>query len=195
MKCLESLDYKEKIKTYINSEIEAIKKIDVNKINAVINTLESTRLKGGKIYICGNGGSATTASHFCCDFNKGVSAAKKIPYHFICLSDNVATLTAIANDESYNDVFSYQLNKFANEDDVLIVISGSGNSKNIVSAIDAAKAKNIFIIGLCGFDGGYVKKHSDLYIHIDVNNMQIIEDLHLMIDHCMMSILSSINGM
>ena len=186
-------DYQDSVKRYLEEEIKIFNSLKPDEINNLINVIKETQNKGGHIYICGNGGSAATASHFCCDFNKGVSGNETNNTNFICLSDNIATITAIANDISYDEIFSYQLNSRLKENDVLFVISGSGNSKNIVKAMEVAKEKGNQIIGLCGYDGGMVKKMSDLCIHINVNNMQIVEDIHMMLDHCMMYVLTHIN--
>ena len=103
------MDYKKNIQNYINEEIEIIKSLDVDVINTIMNEIKASQERGNAIYICGNGGSAATASHFCCDFNKGVSGECDKNTNFICLSDNIATMTAIANDLSYDEIFSYQL--------------------------------------------------------------------------------------
>ena len=99
-------------------------------------------------------------------------------------------MTAIANDISFDEIFSYQLKNRMKDGDVLFVISGSGNSKNIVKAMRVAKEKGNTIIGLCGYDGGQVLKMSDICLHVNINNMQIVEDIHMMLDHCMMYVFS-----
>ena len=184
------MNYKQGILDYINNEIEILKALDIDVINKIMNKIAETQEKGNTIYICGNGGSAATASHYCCDFNKGVSGDMKNNTNFICLSDNIPTITAIANDISYDNIFSYQLRNRLKPGDVLFVISGSGNSKNVVNAMEVAKEKGNTIIGLCGYNGGIVKEMSDLCFHVNINNMQIVEDVHMMLDHCMMYILS-----
>ena len=184
------MDYKNDINNYLNNEIEIIKTLDVNVINQIMNAITESQERGSTIYICGNGGSAATASHYCCDFNKGVSGESCKNTNFICLSDNIPTMTAIANDVSYDEVFSYQLRNRIKPGDLVFVISGSGNSKNIVRAMELAKEKGNTIIGLCGYSGGKVKEMSDICLHVDINNMQIVEDVHMILDHCMMYILA-----
>lgn len=184
------MDYKNSIKKYIEEEIEVVKSLDVDVIDQIMNEIKSSQERGNIIYICGNGGSAATASHYCCDFNKGVSGECDKDTNFICLSDNIPTMTAIANDISYDEIFSYQLKNRIKPGDLLFVISGSGNSKNIIRAMEIAKEKGNKIIGLCGYGGGKVKEMSDICLHVNVNNMQIVEDLHMMLDHCMMYILA-----
>ena len=183
------MNFKSNINDYIQTEIDVLKSLDSEVINEIMNEITSSQERGNTIYICGNGGSAATASHYCCDFNKGVSGNHKKNTNFICLSDNIPTITAIANDISYDEIFSYQLNNRLKPGDLVFVISGSGNSKNIVRAMQKAKEKGNKIIGLCGYDGGAVKKMSDICLHVKINNMQIVEDIHMLIDHCMMSIL------
>ena len=182
------MSFKKNIDYYISKEISMLKLVDASVINQIMLEISYSQQRGNTIYICGNGGSAATASHFCCDFNKGVSGDQTNNTNFVCLSDNIPTITAIANDISYEDIFSYQLKNRLKPGDLLFVISGSGNSKNIVKAMEVAKEKGNKIIGLCGYDGGMVKKMSDICLHVMIDDMQIVEDIHMMIDHCMMSV-------
>ena len=184
------MGYIKKIQNYLEEEINTIKNIDAVVVDQIINEIKTAQEHGNVIYICGNGGSAATASHFCCDFNKGVSGECNNNTNFICLSDNVPTITAIANDISYDEIFSYQLKNRLKPGDLVFVISGSGNSRNIVKAMEAAKTNGNRIIGLCGYDGGKVKEMSDICLHVNINNMQIVEDVHMMLDHCMMYVLT-----
>ena len=187
------VDYTSSIKEYLELEKKVISSLDVKSINNIMNEIEEARKRGSNIFICGNGGSAATASHYGCDFNKGVSGLLDKNTNFICLSDNVPTMMAIANDYSYDEIFSYQLRNRLKPGDLLFVISGSGNSKNIIKAMQTAKEKGNKIIGLCGYDGGMVKEMSDICLHVNINNMQITEDIHMILDHCMMFILSGYN--
>lgn len=182
------MNYTNDIRDYLALEIEILKKLDVEQINAALNLLDETRQKKGRIYICGNGGSAATASHFQNDFNKGVSEYIEVPFRFHCLNDNVATLMAIANDIGYEEVFRFQLRNNLEENDVLVAISGSGNSPNVLRAVEYAKEHGCKIIGLTGFSGGKLKELSDISLHAPVNSMQVTEDIHMIFDHLMMSI-------
>ena len=182
------MNYVNDIRDYIALEIEVLKKLDAEQINAALNLLDETRQKKGRIYICGNGGSAATASHFQNDFNKGVSEYIDVPFRFHCLNDNVATLMAIANDIGYEEVFRFQLRNNLEENDVLVAISGSGNSPNVIHAVEYAKEHGCKIIGLTGFSGGKLKELSDISLHAPVNSMQVTEDIHMIFDHLMMSI-------
>ncbi len=183
------MDYTIEIKSYLALEIEILKKIDIEALNQCINLLEDSRKRNSNVYIFGNGGSATTASHFVCDFNKGISDGLSDKYNFICLNDNVPSLLAIANDMDYSEIFKYQLISKLKPDDVVIGISGSGNSKNIVKALTYAKEIGAITIGLTGYDGGRVKKIADYSLHVPIDNMQITEDIHMIFDHLMMFII------
>ncbi len=187
-------DYSADIRTYLEQEREVLSSLDAEKISEVMNVLERTRLNGTRVFICGNGGSASTASHFTCDFNKGISYSQKIKYTFECLNDNIPIMMAIANDIGYDDIFLEPLKNKMKKEDVLFVISGSGNSKNIIKAIEYAKSIGAETIGLAGYDGGKVKKMVDHCIHVNIDNMQITEDVHLILDHVMMFVLSGMKG-
>lgn len=176
------------IKDYIGLEIQVLQQLDVEKINAALNLLNETRIKKGRIYICGNGGSSATASHFQNDFNKGVSEYIETPFRFHCLNDNIATLMAIANDIGFEEVFRFQLRGNLAPDDILIAISGSGNSANVINAVEYAKAQGNKVIGLTGFSGGKLKELSDISLHAPIDSMQVTEDIHMIFDHLMMSI-------
>lgn len=183
-------NYEEQIKNYIEMEKEVLSNLSPASIDRVMNILEDARLNGKRIFICGNGGSASTASHFECDFNKGVSYDQQIKYDFECLSDNVPMMMAIANDISYDDIFVVPLRNKLKPGDVVIGISGSGNSENVVKAIVYGNEIGAETIALVGYDGGRLKNIAKHHIHVNINNMQIVEDVHLVLDHMMMSILA-----
>ncbi len=187
-------NYKQQIKNYIEMEKEVLSNLSLESINKVINILEDARLKGRRIFICGNGGSASTASHFECDFNKGISYDQQVKYDLECLSDNVPMMMAIANDISYDDIFVVPLRNKLKCGDVVIGISGSGNSENVVRAITYGNEIGAETIALVGYDGGRLKNIARYYIHVNIDNMQIVEDVHLVLNHLMMFILSGICG-
>lgn len=169
-------------KEYIDTVVEYCNRINCHEITDIYDVLVRTDDNGGKIYICGNGGSASTASHFQTDLNKAFSIAKgTMPA--VCLADNISTLTSAANDYSYDDVFIYQLKYLLKENDILIIISGSGNSVNVIKAAEYVKRKGNTVISMVGFDGGKLKSLSDYSFHVSVNNMQISEDLHMLFAH------------
>ena len=188
-------DFSEKIKNYLETEISIIKGLDQNAINDAMNLLEQTRERGSEVYVFGNGGSASTASHMENDFNKGVSEKLDKKYRFHCINANMATIMAIANDNGYERVFEQQLENKLNKDDVIVAISGSGKSENVLRAVRYAKSIGCMIIGMTGYDGGELKKLSDISLHVPLDNMQITEDIHLILNHVMMHILcGELNG-
>ncbi|QAT41915.1 D-sedoheptulose-7-phosphate isomerase [Aminipila luticellarii] len=182
------MDFKQDIKDYIACEIEVLQKIDVDAINTVLNLLEKTRRNKKRIYVFGNGGSAATASHMQNDFNKGVSEWIETKFRFHCLNDNVATMMAIANDIGYDDIFRFQLDGQLEPGDLIMAISGSGNSKNVIKAVEYAKSCGNKVIGVTGYNGGRLKEMSDCYLHVPIDSMQITEDVHMIFDHLMMSV-------
>jgi len=181
------MDFKQDIRDYISCEIEALKNLDVDAINDALNLLLEVWECRGRIYIFGNGGSASTASHFQNDFNKGVSEHTEKKFRFHCLNDNIATIMAIANDIGYDEVFRFQLQGQLEPGDIVIAISGSGNSKNVINAVEYARSQGNKVIGITGFEGGKLKKLSDVSLHAPVNSMQVTEDIHMIFDHLMMS--------
>lgn len=184
------MNYINELNAYREREIAVLNNLDLNSVNKVMNILEEARLQGKRIFICGNGGSAATASHYCCDFNKGVSEKQNEKYNFECLNDNIPTLMAVANDIGYEEVFRFPLKNKMKEGDVLIGISGSGNSKNVVNAIEYAKSIGGITIAIVGYTGGKMKEMADYNIHVNINDMQISEDVHMILDHMMMYVLS-----
>ena len=175
------------VNDYLARLTDTVEKIDKDSIRKVIDVLLETREKGGRIFIFGNGGSAATASHYVCDFNKGVSIDLNKKFDFVCLSDNTATMMAIANDIGYDFVFSKQLEGRLKKDDLIIAISGSGNSKNVIKAVEYAKENGNKIITLTGYSGGKLLQLADYPIHANINDMQIAEDVHMIMCHLMAS--------
>ena len=184
-------DFNADILIYLNRLQETIKRLDREEINKFINMLLDARDADKQIFIMGNGGSASTASHFCCDFNKGSSYGFNKRFKFICLNDNVPGMMAYANDVSYDDVFVEQLKNFFNPGDYVIGISGSGNSKNVLKAIEYANANGGVTIGLTGFNGGKLKQICALSVNMNIDDMQISEDLHMMMDHLSMKVITN----
>ncbi len=178
------INYFYRLKTTIDA-------IDKESLSNLMNVLMQARQEGRQIFIMGNGGSAATASHFVCDFNKGISYGKEKMFKFICLNDNIPTMMAYANDMSYNDIFAGHLKNYFRPGDLVIGISGSGNSMNVVNALQYANENGGVTIGLTGYNGGKVMKMCQHNVHIPINDMQITEDLHMVLDHCMMKILCS----
>ena len=183
-------DFVTEIERYLTELSDIIGRLDRGQIDSAMNALMDAYESGGRVFVFGNGGSAATASHFVCDFNKGVSMNLKKKFEFICLSDNVPTMLAIANDCGYEHVFSMQLEDRLRGNDVILAISGSGNSKNVIKAVEYAKTKGNTIIALVGYDGGKLLGLADLPIHVNVNDMQKVEDVHMVLDHLMSQIIA-----
>ena len=185
------MNYIEQMKAYIAKEEEVLSGLDLDSVNNLMNVLEKARKDGRTVFICGNGGSAATASHFVCDFCKGVSLNKEKKYNFECLSDNTPLMTAIANDIGYDDIFVIPLKAKMHPGDVVVGISGSGNSENVVRALRYAADHGGVTAALVGYDGGKLLSLADCTVHVNVDNMQIVEDVHMILDHMMMYILAN----
>lgn len=168
--------------------------LDKNRLSAFAAELERVRREGKTVYIMGNGGSASTASHMANDFSKTASVEGVSRIRALSLADNISLMTAIGNDISYDDIFSYQLETLLQKGDLVVLISGSGNSMNVVRAADTAKAKGVKIVGLLGFDGGKLKNKVDLLLHIESRNYGVIEDAHLSIGHMLTFYFKTKNG-
>lgn len=182
------MDFQPNIQAYLEKEVSVIRKLNIAEINAAFQAIFDAWQRNAAIYIFGNGGSAATASHFVCDFNKGASSYLPKKFRFLCLSDNTPLLTAIANDVSYDDVFRYQLEGILQPDDLVIAISGSGNSKNVIRAVDYAKTMGTKVVGITGYDGGMLHQKADFFLHVPIEDMQIAEDIHMIFDHMMMRV-------
>ncbi len=174
------------IKNYIKEHSNILEKIDLKQLNEVIELIYDAHIKGKKIITCGNGGSASTASHMITDWNKMTMSATKKKFYGFSLTDNIGLITAYANDTNYENVFKGQLESIMDSGDVLVSVSGSGNSKNVINAVNYAKSIGGFTISIVGYDGGELKKISDKNVHVPSFDMQICEDVHLMICHMVM---------
>ena len=178
------------IKSYFDREIEVIKRLNLDDINEAVKAIWAAYERDATIYIFGNGGSAATASHFVGDFNKGVSEKKDKKFNFICLNDNTPQMMAIANDFSYDEVFRYPLVNRLKPTDLVIGISGSGNSKNVIRAVEYAKEIGTAVVGITGYHGGKLKELADYHMDVMEDDMQISEDLHIIFDHMMYFVLN-----
>jgi D-sedoheptulose 7-phosphate isomerase len=173
------------IAKYLQAVQATINNLDPEVIASFATHLENAYNNNQSIYVIGNGGSAANASHFAQDLAKGIFFEKPVAKTMkaISLTDNIAHITAIANDTGYQNIFSAQLNTYANTGDVLVCISGSGNSENIIEAVKAAKQKNMFVIGVTGFDGGQLNTISDFVVHVPLHEMCTVESIHSIIFH------------
>ena len=160
-----------------------------SEVERLVASLHRRWLQKDKIFICGNGGSAANAAHIANDFLYGVGAGKVPGMNVEALTSNSAVLTCLANDVGYESIFSYQIEAKGNSTDLLIVLSGSGNSPNVVAALEVAKTIDMETWAIVGYDGGKCVKLADNSIHIEVADMQISEDFQLIIAHmCMQSL-------
>jgi D-sedoheptulose 7-phosphate isomerase len=162
-----------------------LRNVDLNALDRVVKRLQSARDTGAMVYIAGNGGSAATASHWVNDLGKATKCAGRTSLRVMSLSDNTAWLTALANDEGYDVVFSGQLENFAQPGDVLIAISASGNSPNLLRAVELARQRSVFTIALLGFDGGLLKDEVDEYLWLPTEKgaYGLVESAHALLCH------------
>ena len=179
------------IKKYLKKLTQSIENLKIEEIEKVVNIFLKTRDSGNTIYTMGNGGSGSTASHMVCDITKGCSFNKEKKFKMFCLNDNIPTLLAYSNDVSYDVVFEEQLKNILKPNDVVLAISGSGNSKNIIRAVKYAKSINSTVIGLTGYSGGLLKEISDVSIDANIDDMQISEDIHVIVMHILYKLLEN----
>ena len=168
---------------YKSTLFKALDTIDLSKVDQAIDILRDARDNGRRIFICGNGGSAASANHFACDVVKGCSYKQEKRFKIMALSEQIPTLTAYANDTGYENVFVEQLKNFAEPGDVVMTISGSGNSPNVVKAIEYGNEIGCTTIALTGRDGGRTAPLSKLNIHVKDDHMGRIEDGHMIVLH------------
>lgn len=173
---------------YLAELKKVLETISLERFEEMVNIILEAYEGEHTIFIMGNGGSGATASHFACDINKGTCLDLKKRFKVICLNDNVPTMLAYANDISFEDMFVEQLKNFLKSNDLVIGISASGNSKNVLKAIKYANKKGARTIGLTGFDGGKLANLAKLSLVIKINDMQKVEDTHLIINHMIMQI-------
>ena len=168
---------------YKTSLLRALDTVDLDLVTKAIDTLADARERGATIFVCGNGGSASTASHFVCDMVKGASFGREKRFRIMALTDSVPTITAYSNDVGYDCIFAEHLRNFARPGDVLLAISGSGNSPNVVHAVEYANQAGCRTIALTGRDGGRLGRAAQLEIRVSEPHMGRIEDGHLMVCH------------
>ncbi len=181
---------KELINNYKINLSKTLENLEIEKVKELCELILSIWKSNNTIYICGNGGSAANAIHIANDMTYGAGQKNGKGISIESLSSNSAVLTCLANDLSYEDIFSEQIKVKGKSNDLLIVLSGSGNSKNIIKAIEVAKIKKMKTFAIVGFDGGTCKKIADNFIHFDINDMQVAEDFQLIVSHMCMQWLS-----
>lgn len=164
---------------YRDQELRHWQALDLDTIDRIAKALEKAEKAGRQIFVMGNGGSAATASHIATDWCKTAERPGKPLLRCLSLNDNVPFMTAIANDLGYDEVFVRQLENYVNRGDVVVIISGSGNSPNVIKAAQCAKRKGAVTIGMTGFTGGKLRKLVDICLHVDSDQYGVIEDLHM----------------
>ena len=178
------------ITDYLSLLGSAIAELPEDKIRDVIETLKDAYSNGRQVFLLGNGGSAMTASHIACDLQKGVKEVTGKRFRAMSITDNVALMTAWANDTDYESIFAEQLDSLLQAGDVVIAISGSGNSPNVIRAVERANELGAITVGWTGFKGGRLAQVAQKSIVVNSDNMQRIEDVHMILGHvvfaCMM---------
>jgi len=164
-------------------------KIDQMAFQVGIDLIKSKFDAGKKIITCGNGGSASTASHYITDWNKMVNLATGRKFRGLSLCDNIGLITAYGNDLSYDEIFAGQLRAILDEGDLLVAISGSGNSMNVIKAVEYANESGADTLAVVGYDGGKLKPIAKLSVWVPSFDMQLCEDVHLMFGHMVMKTL------
>lgn len=179
------LQSREFVQAYLGSLSNALMQTDTDAIREAIQMLRRTRDSGGTVFIAGNGGSAATASHWVNDLGKATKRSGRPPIRVIGLTDNVSWMTALGNDEGYERIFAGQMENFAKPGDLLIVISASGNSRNLVRAVELARERSVASIGMIGFDGGTLKDLVDqpVWVRSEKGAYELVEDVHSAITH------------
>jgi D-sedoheptulose 7-phosphate isomerase len=172
------------IQQYLTDLKATLDALDPAQIKAARDRVAAVRERGGQLFLCGNGGSAATASHLANDLGKGASYGRQGPrFRVIALTDNIPWITALANDVGYEVIFSEQLRNLGQPGDLLLAISGSGNSPNIIEAVGVAKEIGMEVIGWTGFGGGKLAAAADLAIVADSHHMGRVEDVHTILMH------------
>ena len=171
------------IENYLNQILDSFRSIDIFEANESVAKVIKQLMGSDKILVAGNGGSSAIASHFVTDWSKGV---REVTQHYpsvLCLSDNIPLISALANDVSYDQIFAFQIENIMTNRDILVLISGSGNSKNIIQAANAAKKIGGKIVALTGFDGGELIKIANYNFHVETSDMQVVEDCFSIFGH------------
>ena len=172
-----------------------VAQIDEAAFDAVVDAVKRTQADDKTVYVCGNGGSAATASHMVNDLVKAPADASGCrPIRAIALTDCVPLMTAFANDIEYAQAFARQLDAYGREGDLLVAISGSGNSANVIEAVKTAKTKGLAVVGFTGFQGGQLGLLCDIHVNVPCDSMAQVEDAHLIIEHALVEVLKEAFG-
>jgi D-sedoheptulose 7-phosphate isomerase len=177
----------DELQDYITEMRQTLRRLPVEKVEEVIGTLQAARAAGKTVFILGNGGSAATASHFVCDLAKNTRQPGCPLFRVVGLADNMPIFSAYANDEGYENVFAQQLASLIREGDVVIAISASGNSPNVLRALEVARESGATTVGFSGFDGGRLGHMVDIHVHVPSHWIEQVEDAHLVLQHMICS--------
>ena len=178
------------VEQYLDDVVQAAQAVDLAQVCQAVDCLQSAYNDGRAVYVIGNGGSAAAASHLAQDLSKGsMPDIEGKRFRVLSLTDNVPFMTALSNDIGFDRVFDLQLRQFAEPNDILIVISGSGNSPNVLKAVEYAKTLPMTTISLTGFDGGALHKASDIQLHVPIMDMCKSEAVHGILAHIVADIL------
>lgn len=183
------MNIKEFTKKYIDNLKNTLDKVDENIVEQIVEQIEKVSKSKSRFYVVGNGGSSATASHWANDFAIGLKRRGLLTIDMISLGDNHAVTSATANDIGYENIFYMQLKDILKPEDVILAISCSGNSPNIVNAVEYAKKVGATVIGASGFDGGKLKEISDIKFHVEAQkgDYGLVEDIHMILDHIIYS--------
>jgi D-sedoheptulose 7-phosphate isomerase len=168
---------------YREQELAAWQRLDLAEVARLAAEVERCERQGRNVWVMGNGGSVSTAQHFAADLSKTTWVKDRPRIKSLCLSENCALLTAIGNDQSFEDIFAFQVEALVGRQDLVILISGSGNSPNLVAAASAARKAGAVVAGLLGFDGGHLAALVDVRVLVAADQYGVIEDMHLAIAH------------
>jgi D-sedoheptulose 7-phosphate isomerase len=181
----------ERIDAYFGKVSAGMYGVNPDRIDAAISLLMEARRAGRTIYVFGNGGSAATASHLVCDLAKSLSTGSGRGFQAVCLSDSVPAMMAYANDIGWDEVFAAPLAGRIEPGDVAIALSASGSSRNVHKALERARTAGAGTVAFCGFDGGTIKALDDVALHVPSNEMKVVEDVHLVLCHCIVQMLAA----
>ena len=174
---------------YAKQVADQLLRTNFGTLAAIADVIFQTKKSGARIYIAGNGGSAATASHMANDLVKGARVKDHTGFRAICLNDSTPIVTCLANDFSYEDIYSIQLQTFADKGDVFIVYSGSGNSPNIVSGVRTARELGLTTVAFTGRDGGKIRDLCDYVLIAPTESMEQLEDMHMLYEHALVTVL------
>lgn len=171
------------VKNYLDELRETVAKFDPEAIAYLVDKVRETQRNDKFVYLFGNGGCTANTMHFCCDMGKGLLYDKNEKFKIVSLNENIPLMTAWANDSGYENIFWRQLETFMREGDLVFALSGSGNSENVIKAVEFAKNQGNTVVALSGFDGGKLAQMADFCYIVPSNNMQVVEDAHGIILH------------